>query len=115
MSLLKKETKLPELLLELGCEEIPAEDLFVLQEEIRIKAMEAFELNRLTPSNVETQVTPRRLMLKAEMVSTQADLKEVRMGPPRKIDPTYKAYTYQSTGTGVGLYYGRKKRCLVFY
>ena len=32
---------MPELLLEIGCEEIPAEDLFVLQDEIQEEKAEA--------------------------------------------------------------------------
>lgn len=76
---------MPELLLELGCEEIPAEDLFVLKEELHHRAVEIFEANRLIHSEVESQVTPRRLMLRAELGPLQKDLQEVRMGPPRKV------------------------------
>lgn len=76
---------MPELLLEIGCEEIPAEDLFVLQDEIREKAVAAFKANRVPCKDAESQVTPRRLMLKLELADRQEDLQEVRMGPPRKV------------------------------
>lgn len=76
---------MPELLLEIGCEEIPAEDLLVLQDEIREKAVAAFKANRIPFQDAESQVTPRRLMLKLELAARQEDLQEVRMGPPRKV------------------------------
>lgn len=76
---------MPELLFELGCEEIPAEDLFVLPEELARLSSQAFESNRLTFNGLEVQVTPRRLFLFAEMESWQADLQEERLGPPRKV------------------------------
>jgi glycyl-tRNA synthetase beta chain len=76
---------MPELLLEVGCEEIPAEDLFVLQDEIPAKAKEAFQANRISCKYAEAQVTPRRLALKADLDAMQQDLQEVRMGPPRKV------------------------------
>lgn len=74
-----------ELLLEVGCEEIPAEDLSILPAELRKRAAEAFENNRLVYTNLETYATPRRLTLKAEIEDMQPDLREERMGPPRKI------------------------------
>src|SRR5262245_9921056 len=81
--------RMPEFLLEIGCEEIPAEDLFVLADEMPSRIMEVFQSNRLLHSSVEAQVTPRRLVLRAELESSQKDLQELRMGPPKKvaIDP----------------------------
>lgn len=76
---------MPELLFELGCEEIPAEDLFVLPDELMRLASQAFEANRLAFSGLEVQVTPRRLFLFAEMESWQSDLREERLGPPKKV------------------------------
>lgn len=76
---------MPELLFELGCEEIPAEDLFVLPDEMTRLATQAFESNRLSFSGVDVQVTPRRLFLFAEIESWQSDLREERLGPPKKV------------------------------
>jgi glycyl-tRNA synthetase beta chain len=76
---------MPEILLEIGCEEIPADDLFILQEELRNRAIELFETHRLSYDEVESQVTPRRLVLRAEVSAMQKDLEEVRMGPPKKV------------------------------
>lgn len=76
---------MPELLFELGCEEIPADDLFVLPEELKRLATEAFRENRLKVSALEVQATPRRLFLFAGMDSWQSDLSEEKMGPPKKV------------------------------
>lgn len=76
---------MPELLFELGCEEIPAEDLFVLPGELTTLASQAFQSNRLSFSGLEAQVTPRRLFLFADMESWQSDLREERLGPPKKV------------------------------
>ena len=38
---------MPELLFEIGCEEIPAEDLLRLPEELKQLAQKAFETNRI--------------------------------------------------------------------
>jgi glycyl-tRNA synthetase beta chain len=83
-----------ELLFELGCEEIPAEDLFVLPEELKRIATKTFEENRLVFSGLETEATPRRLVLRAEIEAMQKDLREEKTGPPKKVaidsngDPT---------------------------
>src|SRR4026208_1497270 len=85
---------MPELLFELGCEEIPADDLFVLPEELARIASSAFESNRLVFTGVQAEATPRRLALRAEIESMQKDLQEQKMGPPKKVaidsngDPT---------------------------
>ena len=76
---------MPELLFELGCEEIPAEDLFVLPDELKQKAASLFDANRLVSSGLETESTPRRLVLRADVESRQKDLREAKMGPPRKV------------------------------
>ncbi len=76
---------MPELLFELGCEEIPADDLFVLSGELVRIASAAFEQNRLVHSNLETQSTPRRLVLKADIEARQKDRREQKLGPPRKV------------------------------
>src|SRR4029078_9056892 len=85
---------MPELLFELGCEEIPAEDLFVLPQELKRIATKSFEENRLDFSGLETETTPRRLVLRAEIEAMQKDLREEKTGPPKRVaidtngDPT---------------------------
>ncbi len=74
-----------ELIFELGCEEIPAEDLFVLPAELKRIGSAAFDSNRLVFSDMETEVTPRRLVLRADVNPQQKDLREQKMGPPRKV------------------------------
>lgn len=76
---------MPELLFELGCEEIPAEDLFVLPGTLKTLAEEAFAVSRIVVSSIETFATPRRLVLRAELSRKQKDIKEERLGPPAKI------------------------------
>ena len=74
-----------ELIFELGCEEIPAADLLVLPDAMKRIASDAFTSNRLIWNNMETEATPRRLLLRADVESQQQDLREQRMGPPRKV------------------------------
>ena len=76
---------MPELIFELGCEEIPAADLFVLPDAMKRITADAFTSNRLIWNNMETEATPRRLMLWADVESEQQDLREQKMGPPRKV------------------------------
>ncbi|HEY4491628.1 MAG TPA: glycine--tRNA ligase subunit beta, partial [Acidobacteriota bacterium] len=87
-----------ELLFELGCEEIPAEDLFVLTEVLKARASESFEQHRLVWSNLETFATPRRLVLRADVERMQKDLREQKLGPPVKI-----AYDSDGRATPAGL------------
>jgi glycyl-tRNA synthetase beta chain len=74
-----------ELLFELGCEEIPADDLFVLPEKIQIIASSLFQTNRLVFKDLETNATPRRLVLRAMIDPIQQDLRELKTGPPKKV------------------------------
>jgi glycyl-tRNA synthetase beta chain len=76
---------MPELLFEIGCEEIPAEDLIRLPNEFKQLAQKSFESNRIQCSDVKSFATPRRLTLVANLESMQQDLKEQRMGPARKV------------------------------
>src|SRR5262245_47201325 len=80
-----EDLQMPELLFEIGCEEIPAEDLLRLPEEFKQSARKAFEANRIPGSDIKTFATPRRLTLVANLDSMQQDLKEQRMGPARKV------------------------------
>ena len=76
---------MPELLFEIGCEEIPAEDLIRLPGEFKQSAQKSFETNRIHCSDVKTFATPRRLTLVADLEAMQQDLKEQRTGPARKV------------------------------
>lgn len=76
---------MPELLLEIGCEEIPADDLLILPGVLKEQAAKDFETNRLICNALEVYVTPRRLTLFAEIELLQRDLREERTGPPKKV------------------------------
>lgn len=76
---------MPELLLEIGCEEIPADDLLVLPGIFKEQAAREFEINRLICSALDVYETPRRLTLCAEIEPVQRDLREERTGPPKKV------------------------------
>ncbi|MFO7692470.1 MAG: glycine--tRNA ligase subunit beta [Vicinamibacterales bacterium] len=73
-----------ELLIELGCEEIPASWLPPLTAQIGdATAARMKELRLETESPVETYSTPRRLAVRiAHIADRQADLEELLMGPP---------------------------------
>ena len=76
---------MPELLFELGCEEIPADDLLILPGELKDRAAKQFIANRLECASPQVFATPRRLTLVAELETMQKDLREERLGPPRKV------------------------------
>src|SRR5262245_24708445 len=76
---------MPELLFELGCEEIPAEDLEILSNELPRIATAQFEQNRLIHSNVRAEVGPRRLTLVADIEEMQREVREQKLGPPKKV------------------------------
>jgi glycyl-tRNA synthetase beta chain len=73
-----------ELLIELGCEEIPASWLPALTQQIgEVTAARLKEFRLLTEAPVETYSTPRRLTVRiAHVDDHQADLEEMLMGPP---------------------------------
>lgn len=75
---------MPELLLEVGCEEIPADDLLVLPGVFKERAATAFEANRLVCDSLDVYATPRRLTLVAELPAMQKELREERLGPPKR-------------------------------
>jgi glycyl-tRNA synthetase beta chain len=74
-----------ELLFELGCEEIPADDLQTLVPQLKQLSIEAFDAKRIPSSNVSTYATPRRLVLVADLPVEQKELREQKMGPPKKV------------------------------
>jgi glycyl-tRNA synthetase beta chain len=73
-----------ELLIEIGCEEIPASWLPPLTEQIGARvAARLTEMRLLPEAPVETYSTPRRLTVRIERIAErQSDLEEVLMGPP---------------------------------
>ena len=79
-----------EFLLEIGCEEIPAPWLPDLTQQLARRFQELADKERLEPSNVEAFSTPRRLVLRADVLSGQADREEKVWGPSLKVarDPS---------------------------
>src|SRR5580765_8828152 len=73
-----------ELLLELGCEEIPASWLPELTNQVGETLAAQLRERRLPPETaVETYSTPRRLMVRIERIpERQTDFEEVVNGPP---------------------------------
>jgi len=73
-------------LLEIGTEEIPAAFLPRTIEDLREKAGQLFEVNRLRYETVETMATPRRLTLLVRGLEGQQDdsVQEIS-GPPRSV------------------------------
>jgi glycyl-tRNA synthetase beta chain len=73
-------------LLEIGTEEIPAAFLPKTIEDLREKAGELFEVNRLRYETVETMATPRRLTLLVRgLEEQQGDSVQEISGPPRSV------------------------------
>src|SRR6185436_7296559 len=73
-----------ELLLEIGCEELPASWLPGLTQQIGEVVLAQLRTHRLTPETpVETYSTPRRLTVRiARLAERQTDLEELVTGPP---------------------------------
>lgn len=78
---------MPDLLLEIGCEEIPARMIFDASQELEKRVLELLKTHRLQPSgNVSKAETPRRLTLMAQGVpATQPDTQEQLTGPAVKV------------------------------
>ena len=73
-------------LLEIGTEEIPAAFLPRTIEDLREKAEQLFEVNRLRYETVETLATPRRLTLLVRgLEEQQGDSVQEISGPPRSV------------------------------
>jgi glycyl-tRNA synthetase beta chain len=71
----------PELLLEVGCEEMPASWLGGLTDQLRQRFAEIAARERLVPEEVRAFSTPRRLVLVAAVVDRQAAREEQVFGP----------------------------------
>jgi glycyl-tRNA synthetase beta chain len=76
---------LPEFLLEVGCEEIPAGWLAGLMEQLRRRFEEAAGREHLAPSGVRAFATPRRLVVSAQVLERQPDREERAWGPALKL------------------------------
>lgn len=73
-------------LLEIGCEEIPARFMLGFLDDLKTKTQEKLSSERLTCSKIETFGTYRRLVLYIENISgKQPDLVEEIKGPPADI------------------------------
>jgi glycyl-tRNA synthetase beta chain len=82
----------PEFLLEIGVEEMPASWLPGLTEQVRQRFQELARDAQLVPERVESFSTPRRLVVTAGVVARQGDSEEHLWGPAAKIarDPSGK-------------------------
>jgi len=80
-----------ELLLEIGCEEIPASWLPVLTQKVGEAVVAQLHAHRLPPeAPAETYSTPRRLTVRiARLAERQSDLEELVNGPP--VSASFKA------------------------
>ena len=97
-----------ELLLELGCEELPARFVPPTLEAMRQALLDQASVARLDLAGVRILGTPRRLTLAVDQVaSAQRDLEEERLGPPEQVaykdgQPTKAALGF-AKGQGVGV------------
>ncbi|HHV44488.1 MAG TPA: glycine--tRNA ligase subunit beta [Firmicutes bacterium] len=75
-----------DLLLEIGCEELPARFIPGVLEQLKERARELLTESRITFGTVSSYGTPRRLALVVEDVAEkQADLEEEIKGPPARV------------------------------
>jgi glycyl-tRNA synthetase beta chain len=75
----------PELLLEIGCEEMPAPWLPGLAEQLRSRFLEAAQRELLAAQDAAVFWTPRRLVLRTEVLARQPDREEPIWGPALKV------------------------------
>jgi glycyl-tRNA synthetase beta chain len=92
-----------ELLLEIGCEEIPAAWLPDLTRQLARRFTELSDKERLEPAAVESHSTPRRFVLRADVVARQSDREEKVWGPSLKV-----ARDAQGGWTGAAQGFARK-------
>jgi glycyl-tRNA synthetase beta chain len=76
---------MPEFLLEVGCEEMPASWLPGLSDQLRRRFEEGAGRESLSPRGVESFWTPRRLVLTAEVLACQPNREEEVFGPPLSV------------------------------
>jgi glycyl-tRNA synthetase beta chain len=75
----------PEFLLEIGFEEMPSAWLPGLTDQLRDRFTEAAIRESLEPGEVQAFETPRRLVLRADLLARQPDRVEVIWGPAKKV------------------------------
>jgi glycyl-tRNA synthetase beta chain len=98
-------TNMPDLLFELGTEEMPAGAIQAASEELRAKAMAGLSDVRLAPSSVEVFGTPRRLILMAHGVpDRQPDQEREVKGPAKSV-----AFDAEGKPTGAAIGFARKQ------
>jgi glycyl-tRNA synthetase beta chain len=72
-----------DLLLEIGCEEIPSRFIAGTMEQLKKEAAALFSASRLDFDSIDTWATPRRLVMRVKALEEeQADLVEKIKGPP---------------------------------
>ena len=78
---------MPDFLLEIGCEEIPARMIGAASQEMRDRLQTLLERERLAPSGVISQLeSPRRLAILAQGIPpSQADVTEQVTGPSAQV------------------------------
>jgi glycyl-tRNA synthetase beta chain len=77
---------MPDLLLEIGCEEIPARMIADANEELQKRILDLLKNNRLEAKEVQRAATPRRLTIVASGIpATQPDIQEQLTGPATKV------------------------------
>ncbi len=76
---------MPELLLEIGCEEMPGPWLPDLAEQLGRRFADAARRERLEPRETETLWTPRRLVLRSQVHARQEDREVQVWGPALKV------------------------------
>ncbi|NJR12543.1 glycine--tRNA ligase subunit beta, partial [bacterium] len=82
-SLPKAPTEPADVLLEIGVEELPADDVDAVIAHLSKAAPALFEQARLSHQGIETMVTPRRIVLYAKQIAPrQPDQEDVVKGPP---------------------------------
>jgi glycyl-tRNA synthetase beta chain len=75
----------PEFLLEIGVEEMPASWLPGLTEQLRQRFVELAQASLLVPERLQSFSTPRRLVVTGQVVARQADREETVWGPSLKV------------------------------
>jgi glycyl-tRNA synthetase beta chain len=88
----------PEFLLEIGTEELPAPWLEGLGEQLRQRFVDAAQRERLGGLDARTWWTPRRLALSADVVARQDDREETVWGPSLKVARNDSGWTQAALG-----------------
>jgi len=80
---LSMEKQMPDLLLEIGCEEIPVGEQSKSARQLPVLMESALKAQRLSWEDMDVFVTPRRLAVRVNgLVARQQDLSEQVLGPP---------------------------------